>query len=1092
MDTIKVEDNIEVKYLAWEIQKACNLGCRFCYSSSWNLNREDLAKLSNPSVDDIKKGLNLLKKSELGVEYINWTGGEPLLRKDDLPKILEYSRLLGFKNIISTNSNLSDLNFYSPDKYFEYLDTIADSLDVLSVSLDSSDQETNDQEMRVKYDKEHKFASKTKSAHFQDCKALIEEFKKRRFPFSLKINTLVTKKNKNHLHGFVELLRDVPCIWHLIQFNPRQCPPEAINEFSLGNVELGDEPSKEEIKRRDEAATEEFKTIVMDIEREVELSEKPCKFFITTRLYDGSTNPYCFLVINTDDHVLLPYGEEHKVVGTLPIRTNKNVESPDNYASEWLESLTNSIVKECENATSFKLCETDRKRIIKQFNDSNAKVLARYLHPTAALHHSTESLQILRHCLVTTIQSKKADGIPQQFLAADNLDQMTAPAQALLESPRTGRFLYESFGIVGGTLALLPIDPAQKKRIAPALQKPPGLHVPWCFSTIEDKIKYFKLLFKGAKDDESDLEPDEIIKSRIIPKKFCDEASLDFEEIKKFLRSSENNADSSVFSTLTRATESIVGRLVAHFHSDQDPWAKAFVDQSEQRKAYILDQSDIAKEAVKNWLQANNRHNNVDAIKRRWGIDTSGAPPSTEQSPSTIKAKDSVPIPAALWYFLFDPLLEMGLRLPDVYAFRLAEGSGYVAVASIYLIKEYMTTIGPDESAIGQRMGAFFETLAWPSIVQQMAALEAEMTRVKEQSRNDEVIAGIHKRIEKDLKDLIKASHRITNLTVRIESSMNSSKDSFLRLYDIIGKIFDDQKTLYYPKAAEDQTFQLRSDPVDGWIELKTIHSPANPSNGYNNFDEAWQAYAAFLTEAGSENALNMPFLLDLAQATKVHDKPNPITCFSFLKQIIHRPHAQPSHIYDGQIAFALRLASPVHVDVVYNETKFEKTSDKLQLAAWLKSKLTRGKNTPLYLEGEADSLKIADTTYDEIPRCPEILSALMRFCGELSASDRPCKLQNINLTSNAEGLVVQWKCQGEIPRDAYKLDENSKGRSLRSCLLTLCRACNKNQPEIVSQQSNLGDEGFFILINGHNTTFFFILKRIQQSAAENEIEASE
>jgi hypothetical protein len=332
---------------------------------------------------------------------------------------------------------------------------------------------------------------------------------------------------------------------------------------------------------------------------------------------------------------------------------------------------------------------------------------------------------------------------------------------------------------------------------------------------------------------------------------------------------------------------------------------------------------------------------------------------------------------------------------------------------------------------------------------------------------------------------------------------MNLSKDSFLRLYDIIGKIFDDQKTLYYPKAAIGQTFQLSSDPVAGWNVLKTIHSPANSGKVYKDLDEAWQAYAAFLKEAGSENALNMPFLLELAEATNAHDITDQnerriflTNCFSFLKQIIHRPHAQPTHIYDGQIAFALRLASPVHVDVVYNGTKngtkFEITNEKLQLAAWLKSELTRGKNTPLYLEGEAESLKIADTTHVENPRCPEILSALMRFCGELSAPDKPCNLQNINLKSDAKGLVVRWECQGEIPRDAYKLDENSKGRSLRSCLLTFCRACNKNQPEIVSQQPNSGDEGFFIRINGQNTTFFFILKRIQQSAAENESETSE
>jgi hypothetical protein len=38
---------------------------------------------------------------------------------------------------------------------------------------------------------------------------------------------------------------------------------------------------------------------------------------IASRFYDGSDEPYCFLVVNTSGQVLLPKGEEHVVLANL-------------------------------------------------------------------------------------------------------------------------------------------------------------------------------------------------------------------------------------------------------------------------------------------------------------------------------------------------------------------------------------------------------------------------------------------------------------------------------------------------------------------------------------------------------------------------------------------------------------------------------------------------------------------------------------------------------------------------------------------------------------------------------------------------------
>lgn len=310
-------NGIRARYIAWEIQRTCNLGCRFCYSSSWNLHRsKQLEEKTSPTVDVVKNGLDFLKQADIGLEYINWTGGEPLIRHPELGEILRHSRALGFRNILSTNANYSDCGMTS-EKFFQKLQEWSDYLDVLSVSLDSPDEKINNEVMRVRDDKGNPFSSNKPSNQFSDARDVINAFKQHKFPFALKINTLVTSKNSQPF-GFVEMLIDVPCIWHLVEFNPRQCPPHAIDEFQL-----------------EENA---FARMVLDVERLLEAKNQPCKFSITTRLYDGDNNPYCFLVINTDGQVLLPYGKEHKKVQVLP----RNGET--NASHQWVKDLQGKSV----------------------------------------------------------------------------------------------------------------------------------------------------------------------------------------------------------------------------------------------------------------------------------------------------------------------------------------------------------------------------------------------------------------------------------------------------------------------------------------------------------------------------------------------------------------------------------------------------------------------------------------------------------------------------------------------------------------------------------------------------------------------------
>jgi len=111
----------------------CNSRCRYC--DIW---RNDKYKnLREQSLEEVKTNLKDLK--ELGVKFIDFTGGEPLLYKDIIPA-LKYAKRLGFYTSITTNGSL----------YKKFANQLVGLIDLLQFSLDSFDEQEHNKRRGVK------------------------------------------------------------------------------------------------------------------------------------------------------------------------------------------------------------------------------------------------------------------------------------------------------------------------------------------------------------------------------------------------------------------------------------------------------------------------------------------------------------------------------------------------------------------------------------------------------------------------------------------------------------------------------------------------------------------------------------------------------------------------------------------------------------------------------------------------------------------------------------------------------------------------------------------------------------------------------
>ncbi len=82
--------------LHYYITYRCNCRCSFC--NIWRTDNSEDARLK----DVIQ---NLQDARKLGVRFVDFTGGEPLLHKD-LPQMLAFARKIGYKTSVTTNCKL--------------------------------------------------------------------------------------------------------------------------------------------------------------------------------------------------------------------------------------------------------------------------------------------------------------------------------------------------------------------------------------------------------------------------------------------------------------------------------------------------------------------------------------------------------------------------------------------------------------------------------------------------------------------------------------------------------------------------------------------------------------------------------------------------------------------------------------------------------------------------------------------------------------------------------------------------------------------------------------------------------------------------
>jgi MoaA/NifB/PqqE/SkfB family radical SAM enzyme len=100
----------------------CNSKCIYC--NVWKNSK--LKSVPDARLEDVKNNLDDLKK--LGVKFVDFTGGEPLLNKD-LPEMLKYAKNKGFFVQLTNNGSI----------YPKYAEEIKDSVSQLSFSFDTLD-----------------------------------------------------------------------------------------------------------------------------------------------------------------------------------------------------------------------------------------------------------------------------------------------------------------------------------------------------------------------------------------------------------------------------------------------------------------------------------------------------------------------------------------------------------------------------------------------------------------------------------------------------------------------------------------------------------------------------------------------------------------------------------------------------------------------------------------------------------------------------------------------------------------------------------------------------------------------------------------
>ena len=112
---------MKISYICFEVSSICNMDCKFCFAN-WRENRKQLP---------LEKVLSIIDKlKEYGVEAINLTGGDPLVR-NDIVEICKHCRKLGIIPIISTTG----IELLKDKEVLNYIDKLDNNISGREIEL---------------------------------------------------------------------------------------------------------------------------------------------------------------------------------------------------------------------------------------------------------------------------------------------------------------------------------------------------------------------------------------------------------------------------------------------------------------------------------------------------------------------------------------------------------------------------------------------------------------------------------------------------------------------------------------------------------------------------------------------------------------------------------------------------------------------------------------------------------------------------------------------------------------------------------------------------------------------------------------------
>jgi len=177
---------MKISFLCFEVSSDCNMYCKFCFAE-WRNYKEQLP------IEKVKYIID--KLINYGLEAINLTGGDPLLR-DDIINICKYCKEKGLMTIISTNG----IKLQENKDILNYIDSINLPLDSCSSAIHN--------EMRPCAVKDH----------HKLILELIDFINKNHPSVKIKINTMVGKPNIDDIIGIGNLIGDKVYSWKLGKF----------------------------------------------------------------------------------------------------------------------------------------------------------------------------------------------------------------------------------------------------------------------------------------------------------------------------------------------------------------------------------------------------------------------------------------------------------------------------------------------------------------------------------------------------------------------------------------------------------------------------------------------------------------------------------------------------------------------------------------------------------------------------------------------------------------------------------------------------------------------------------------------------------